>query len=47
MKALIILAVLLALLMYGLIVATSTPSDREQYEAYMKWKERKKDGKAD
>lgn len=44
MKALIILIALLGLLMYGLIVMTATPSDKEQYEAYMRWKERKKHG---
>lgn len=38
MKALIILAVLLALLMYGLIVATASPTDKENYEAYERWK---------
>lgn len=43
MKALIILAVLLALLMYGLIVATASPTDKETYEAYEKWKREKKD----
>ena len=41
MKAIIILMVLLGLLMFGLIVATATPNDREEYEAYMRWKERK------
>jgi hypothetical protein len=33
--------------MYGLIVATATPVDREQYEAYMKWKEKKKNERSD
>ena len=42
MKALIILAVLLALLMYGLIVATARTGDRETHEAYERWKERKR-----
>ena len=42
MKAILILLVLLGLLMFGLIVATATPNDREEYEAYMRWKERKK-----
>ena len=42
MKAIIILMILLGLLMYGLIVATAAPNDKEQYEAYMRWKERKK-----
>ena len=41
-KALIILMILLGLLMYALVVATATPNDKEQYEAYMRWKERKK-----
>ena len=44
-KALIILMILLGLLMYGLIVATATPNDRHEYEAYMRWKERKKHDK--
>ena len=42
MKALLILCALLALLMYGLIVATSAPSDKETYDAYEAWKERKR-----
>jgi len=42
MKAIIILMILLGPLMYALIVATATPNDKEQYEAYMRWKERKK-----
>lgn len=42
-KALIILAVLLGLLMYGLIVATATPNDKHEYEAYMRWKKREID----
>ena len=41
MKAILILMILLGLCMYGLIVATATPTDKEQYEAYMKWKEKK------
>lgn len=41
-KAILILMVLLGLLMYGLIVATATLNDRHEYEAYMRWKERKK-----
>ena len=45
MKAIIILMILLGLLMYGLIVATATPNDRHEYEAYQRWKERKKHGK--
>lgn len=42
MKAILILAVLLGLLMYGLIVATASPTDKENYEAYERWKERKR-----
>ena len=42
MKAIIVLMVLLGLLMFALIVATATPSDREQYEAYRRYKERQK-----
>ena len=41
-KAILILMVLLGLLMYALVVATATPNDKEQYEAYMRWKERKR-----
>ena len=41
-KAILIMCALLGLLMYGLIVATATPTDKEQYEAYMRWKERRK-----
>ena len=44
-EALIILMVLLGLLMYGLIVATATPNDKHEYEAYMRWKEREKHDK--
>ena len=48
MKAILILTALLGLLMYALIVATATPADREQYEAYERWKERKKnEGRSD
>ena len=42
MKAIIILMVLLGLLMFGLIVATATPNDQEEYEKYMRYKERKR-----
>jgi hypothetical protein len=46
-KWILILMALLGLLMFGLIVATATPADREQYEAYMKWKERKRNERSD
>lgn len=45
MKAIIILMTLLGLLMYALIVATATPNDKHEYEAYMRWKERKRNGR--
>ena len=41
MKAILILIALLGLLMYALIVATATPNDKEEYERYMRYKERK------
>ena len=42
MKAILILMALLGMLMYALVVATATPNDRHEYEAYMRWKERRK-----
>ena len=48
MKGILILIALLGLLMFALVVATATPSDREQYEAYLRYKERqKRHGKTD
>ena len=41
MKAILILIALLGLLMYALIVATATPNDKEEYERYMTYKERR------
>ena len=41
-KWILILMALLGALMFGLIVLTATPADREQYEAYERWKERKR-----
>ena len=32
--------------LYGLIVATATPSDKDEYEAYQRWKERRKNNGA-
>ena len=40
-KGLLILTALLGMVMYALIVATATPNDRDEYEAYMRYKERK------
>ncbi len=42
MKAILILIALLGMVMYALIVATATPNDKEQYEAYQRYKERQK-----
>ena len=41
MKAILILIALLGLLMYAQIVATATPTDKDEYERYMRYKERK------
>ena len=46
-KWILILMALLGALVYGLIVATATPADREQYEAYERWKERKRNERSD
>ena len=48
-QGLLILGVLLGGLGYTFIwiVKTATPNDKEQYEAYMRWKERKRNGKID
>ena len=42
MRTIIILLVLLLLVSFGFVVMTAAPGDREQYEAYERWKERKK-----
>ena len=47
MKAILILMAFIGAFCFTMVVMTATPNDREQYEAYMKWKERKKNGKAD
>ena len=48
MKAILILIALLGLLAFGFVVMTATPSDKEQYEAYLRYKERqKRHGKTD
>ena len=41
MKAILILIALLGMVMYALIVATATPNDKDEYERYMRYKERK------
>lgn len=40
-KGLLILIALLGMVMYALIVATATPNDKDEYEAYMRYKERR------
>ena len=40
-KELLILIALLGLLMFALIVATATPNDKDEYERYMRYKERR------
>ena len=40
-KWILILMALLGLLMFGLIVATAAPNDKDEYERYMRYKERK------
>lgn len=40
-KGLLILIALLGLLMFALIVATATPNDKDEYERYMRYKERR------
>lgn len=45
-KALLITMVLIGGFCFAMVVATATPNDKEEYEAYMRWKERKH-GKAD
>ena len=42
-KALIIIGILIALLDYALLIASSRAEDRETYEAYERWK----NGRAD
>ena len=42
-KALIIIAILIALLDYALLVASSRAEDRETYEAYERWKNGRSD----
>ena len=48
MKGILILMAILGALMFALAVATSTPNDQQEYDAYMRWKERhKRHGKTD
>ena len=47
-KWILILMALLGLLAFGFVVMTATPSDKKEYEAYMRYKERqKRHGKTD
>lgn len=42
MKGILILIAVLGALAFALVVATATPNDREEYEKYMQYKERKR-----
>ena len=42
MKGILILMALLGALAFAFIVATATPNDKEEYEAYQRYKERKR-----
>ena len=42
MKGILILMAILGALMFALVVATATPNDKEEYEAYLRYKERKR-----
>ena len=42
MNAILILVILLGLISFGLIVATSAPNSKDTYKAYERYKERKK-----
>ena len=41
MKAILIVIALLGVMMYALVVATATHNDKEEYERYMRYKERR------
>lgn len=48
MKGILILMAILGALMFALVVATATPNDKKEYDAYLRYKERqKKHGKTD
>lgn len=42
MKAILILIILLGVISFGLVVATSTPNSKDTYKAYERYKERQK-----
>lgn len=42
MKGILILIAVLGALAFALVVATATPNDREEYDAYQRYKERKR-----
>ena len=45
-KAIVIIAIIIGIFDYAMIVASST-ADKDAHEAYERWKERKRHGKAD
>lgn len=42
-KGIMILMVILGVIILVWVTATATPTDKEEYERYMEWKERKRD----
>ena len=42
LKTLLILIALLGMISFAFITMTATPSDKTQYKAYERWKERKR-----
>ena len=46
-KAILILMVILGVIILVWVTATATPNDREEYERYMEWKERKRNERSD
>ena len=46
-KVLIIAFAAIGLIMYALVVGSATPDDAREYEEFLKWKEERKNGKAD
>ena len=46
-KGIMILMGILGAIILVWVSATATPTDKEEYERYMKWKERKKNERSD
>lgn len=41
MKPILVLIVIMGMVSYAFVVMTATPSDKDEYEAYMRYKERR------